>query len=525
MRLSLFCLLGFLPGNDGLLLAATITVTSLADNTTLDGLVTLREAIEAANLDISVDGSTAGSGADQIVFATGPGTILLNGVSLPTIVDDLTIAGLGSNQLTVDGADQTRAFELGPGVTVTISDLTIARGRASDDGAGISNQGTLTLSNCALSGNATATNGGGIFNAGTLTIANSSFSSNSALNGGGLYNDGDVQIVNAMFSGNFTGGIAPFAGGGGGILNEGLLTVMGSTLSGNTAGNGGGIANTGGTLIVTNVTLSGNEAINSGGGISNFSGALTVFSSTFTANRSDNNGDAVGFGGGLNVTSSVVTIHNSIVAGNLRGVAATSSDLEGTADAASSSNLIGVDTGLGGISHGTNGNLIGTPGAPLNARVGPLADNGGLTPTHALLPESASIDSGDDSLCPATDQRGVPRPHDGDGDGTATCDRGAFEVSSCQGVDGSRLTGKASRMHRLRASAPLAFRNLTIQLLGPTCADTATTDGRGEFFFDHLAEGTYSLSPTNGACRFKPPSWTVEMAGKDEFVVFVGVCP
>ena len=48
--------------------AAEITVTSSADNTTVDGQVTLREAVQAANTDISVDGSTAGSGDDTIVF-------------------------------------------------------------------------------------------------------------------------------------------------------------------------------------------------------------------------------------------------------------------------------------------------------------------------------------------------------------------------------------------------------------------------------------------------------------------------
>jgi CSLREA domain-containing protein len=512
------------PRNDGLL-AATITVTSLGDNTTIDGQVTLREAIEAANLDTSVDGSTPGSGADQIVFATGPGTILLSGAPLPAVVDDLTITGLGANQLTVDGADQTRVFEIAGGVAVQISDLTIARGRSTNDGAGILNWGTLTISNCTLSANATTTNGGGIFNAGTLTIGNSSFSSNSALNGGGIYNDGGGLIMNSTFSGNFTGGIAPFAGGGGAILNQVMLTVMGSTLSGNTAGNGGGMVNTGGDLTVINTTLSGNEAINSGGGISNLSFMLTITNSTFAANRSDSNGDATGKGGGISDTWSVVTIHNSVVARNFNGTGTRASDLEGTADAASSSNLIGVDTGLSGISNGTNGNLIGAPGAPIDPLLGPLSDNGGLTQTHALLSGSPAIDSGDDSLCPAADQRGVLRPHDGDGDGAATCDMSAFEVASCQGAGVYRLTGKTSKMHRLRASAPIPFRNLTIRLAGPSCADTTTTDSRGEFLFDNLAEGTYSVSPSNAACRFKRPSWTVAIAGKDEFVVFVGVCP
>jgi chitodextrinase len=54
--------------------------------------------------------------------------------------------------------------------------------------------------------------------------------------------------------------------------------------------------------------------------------------------------------------------------------------------------------------------------------LGPLADNGGATPTMALLPGSAAIDAGDDAVCPATDQRGVTRPQG------AHCDIGAYEA-------------------------------------------------------------------------------------------------
>jgi hypothetical protein len=53
------------------------------------------------------------------------------------------------------------------------------------------------------------------------------------------------------------------------------------------------------------------------------------------------------------------------------------------------------------------------------ANVGPLANNGGSTLTHALLAGSQAIDMGDDTACPATDQRGFGR--------NGICDIGAFE--------------------------------------------------------------------------------------------------
>ena len=62
--------------------------------------------------------------------------------------------------------------------------------------------------------------------------------------------------------------------------------------------------------------------------------------------------------------------------------------------------------------------------------LGPLQANGGDTATHALLRGSPAIDAADDAACPATDQRGFGRPADGDGDGVAGCDVGAYEFPS-----------------------------------------------------------------------------------------------
>src|SRR4051812_6708527 len=99
---------------------AVITVTSLADDEVRDGLVTLREAVHAANADISVDGSAPGSGADQIVFSPK----LAGGVSLShiagwdhgpsalLITSALTITGSPQNGMTLrtDSNDPLRLF-------------------------------------------------------------------------------------------------------------------------------------------------------------------------------------------------------------------------------------------------------------------------------------------------------------------------------------------------------------------------------------------------------------------------------
>ena len=58
----------------------------------------------------------------------------------------------------------------------------------------------------------------------------------------------------------------------------------------------------------------------------------------------------------------------------------------------------------------------------------PLDDNGGPTVTHALDSTSPAVDAGDPWTVRATDQRGFPRRHDGDGDGTPTPDIGAYEL-------------------------------------------------------------------------------------------------
>jgi CSLREA domain-containing protein len=182
-------------------------------------------------------------------------------------------------------------------------------------------------------------------------------------------------------------------GTGGGIDNSGTLTVTGSTFSGNGAFRGGGILNAG-TATVTNSTFADNSS-NQGGGINN-SGTLTVTNSTFSGNSAST-------GGSIYTSAGTVTLRNTLLASsgnNCSGTVTASTDNQAT-DATCGSATVKTLVEL---------------------NLGTLQDNGGDTPTVALLIGSSAIDAGNDSYCPATDQRGVARPLG------EHCDVGAYEL-------------------------------------------------------------------------------------------------
>jgi CSLREA domain-containing protein len=389
---------------------STLVVNSTADAD--DGLCspdpggcTLREAVNAANSNADANTITFSDGTGGTInFSDGnPRTITLTSGEL-LISSSVTITGPGANVLTVSGNQASRVFEIGGGVTTTISGLTVANGKitggSTNQGGGILNSGTLTITDSTVSGNSasggTEDDGGGIYNNGTLTITDSTISNNSASGGS---------------SGNFGGGIVNFGG---------TLTITDSTVSGNSASGsanfGGGIFNShddfnnGGTLTITDSTVSGNSA-----------------SGNFSQ------------GGGISNNNSPVNARNTIVAGNTG--APNSPDAFGTFTS-QGHNLVGISDGSTGFNQ--TGDQTGTSASPLDPKLGPLANNGGPTQTMSLLPASPAIDAGDDCVADAahcgdpnvtqltTDQRGAgfPRNVDGDGDGTAHVDIGAVEVES-----------------------------------------------------------------------------------------------
>ena len=391
----------------------TITVNSTADVVDgADGLCTLREAITAANTDsasgLAMGECVAGSGDDIITFTTS-GTITLL-TALPDLSTSISINGPGANLLTVQrstatGTPNFRIFNVSSGITAAISGLTISGGRSNLSGAGVSNGGTLTLAKVTITNN-TAELGVG--------------------HGGGVSNTGDLTLTHSTVTGN-TGGV-----GGGGISNSNFITILNSTIVGNLAGStgpGGGLYNSGGIATVTNSTFSANTTNTNGGGVFNTGGTVILTNTTVTNNAATN-----GTCGGV-VASSGTSIKNTIIANNL------SSDVFGTIES-QDYNLI-ENTAGATFTGTTTHNITGVD--PL---VGPLANNGGPTLVHALLPGSPAINAGSNANLPADifdldgdsntteplpfDQRGTGfnRTADGNGEGTATVDIGAFEVQT-----------------------------------------------------------------------------------------------
>jgi len=156
----------------------------------------------------------------------------------------------------------------------------------------------------------------------------------------------------------------------------------------------------------------------SGGGLS--VGELTLLNVTITGNSAHS-------GGGVSlVNAAISSIRNTIVARNLVDSTGLGTDLSGSFTSGGH-NLIGDGTGAAGFTDGANGDQVGTPANPIDPRLAPLANNGGLTETHALVSGSPAIDRGDNTGAPTVDQRGVTRPRDGNRDRVRIVDIGAFE--------------------------------------------------------------------------------------------------
>lgn len=370
--------------------AAVIVVDTNEDGVT-GPLCDLRDAITAANNDNPVGGCTEvdPSGADVIDLSDLTGVIELEGGVLPTFQSDVTLRGPGADLLVIDGLD-TSAMVIVENGTLTVEGLTLANGSTGGRG------GCIAVADA------------------SLVLRDSRVTGCAAANGGGIaIDDGSIAriertLVDANTASNSGAGL---------IVAESLVAIDDSTFSGNVAQQvGGGIANFGADAgnVTSHTRIHSSTIIDNGG---------TSGGNLYTDDDPD-----------VETFLTHVLLAAPKAGGNCGGGAVTSQGWNLSTDST--------------CALAETGDLPSTP-ADITTT---FADNGGPTPTHALLAGSAAIDGGNPAGCTdaagapiAFDQRGpgFPRRTDGDLDGTYECDIGAFETAP---EPFAALTGVASWM-------------------------------------------------------------------------------
>jgi hypothetical protein len=256
--------------------------------------------------------------------------------------------------------------------------------------------------------------GGGIFSLNTdadQKIVSSTISGNVVHAASGYAEGGGLVAYRltakySTLSGNvaMAQGVKDNSSGGGGAVVAYSLSMGSSTVDNNVADAGGGlfIGKSGGFATILQSTISGNTANLIAGGID--SGvALTIANSTIAFNQ------GIGYGaGGIFVTGADPTLQSTIVADNLPA------DIDGASSVLGSHNLVKVPG---------KGVVVPIDTTTLDPVLGPLANNGGPTRTHALGAGSPALDNGSLPVSLPSDQRSASYARTV-GNGT---DIGAFE--------------------------------------------------------------------------------------------------
>ena len=396
--------------------------------------------------------ANAGGAVDNFGTLTVSGA-MIQGNSASTVgggIRNESNATLTVNNSTFAGDSAPAGGALDNSGLLTVTGTTFSANTSSLGGA-VENSGTLMVQNSTLSGNSSSGSAGAIDNtaAGQVTIVGTTFSNNASTGasaqGGALSSAGALSITQSNFTSNSaangSGGAVYYdsastplsvidstfttnnAGSGGAVFVATAANLTGGAFSGNSATGGGGAIASTGTVTASNLTLATNTAATGGGVFSQ--GTLTLVNATIAYNQASSTG------GGIDVTGGTATLYNTLVGLNTSGSTAplVASDVAGTLSTSSSNNLIASVAFAGGLTNSTNGNLVGVVPGIASA----LANNGGPTPTIALLAGSPAIDGGSNSISgvivPGVDQRGAERGPLGLNAG-ASVDIGSFEASS-----------------------------------------------------------------------------------------------
>jgi parallel beta-helix repeat protein len=291
----------------------TLTDGANDANGSSDGLVSLREAITAANSNSVFGDAPAGSAdGDFIVFQNALlGDTLTLGNGEFSINDDLSIFTGGASSLTIDAGGLSRIFHIdttgfaGGSHNISISGLSLINGETANDG------GALMIAD------------GEHVSLSAMSIS----SSHAAGSGGGVYaGNGVLNLTGVTLDSNSASGVLASQGGGAIFNHGGTLTIDGTTslviISNNsadgTAGSGGGIFSTAGTVSITSANLAFNDANRAGGGIEVIDGTVSLTNVNLINNDAGSAAPAPGNGGGFHATGTAnVMISGGSVFGNV----------------------------------------------------------------------------------------------------------------------------------------------------------------------------------------------------------------
>jgi hypothetical protein len=405
---------------------------------------------------------------DTITVPPGTYTLALGAL---VINQSVTVVGAGANSTVIQEpvpADRSsmgdRVFDIaavsgGLTPTVSISGIEVAGGDANP-----SNQYF----------------GGDIRNAGVLTLSDDWITNGFACSGGGVGNaEGSLTILDSLVSGNHS---ACLGGDSGGVENFGQP----------------GTPDLPGHLVINDSTIADNDARLVGGVFSwnDPNNTMTIENSTIAGNASEDEsgGAARGGGGGLGLGDGIARIRNTILAGNVEITGGVTTPTNCAPGPGLTSLGLNIDSGTDcGLSDTTAGQADQSNTNPL---LGSLENNGGPTMTLALGAGSPALDRVPDNgaACPATDQRGVPRPQ-----GSA-CDIGAFELQvppHCSNVSGKTAPGGSA---------------ITVAMKCTANAPGALTYAVGS---QHPKHGSLSgFSPATGVVKYTPKKG---FSGTDKF--------